>query len=159
MTPCVRRVVRHTGQAFVEQAVDDAILDYLARPQRFDHRRGTLLNYLTLAAVRKVLNLKRADLRRHLAEGRAAASRQLLLAQTAACERDLVDEALLACCDGIERAFARAWLEGATIAELVPLMGSDVSVVATKDDVRRRIECLRLRLKRYIQRSAATRGC
>jgi RNA polymerase sigma factor (sigma-70 family) len=55
------------------EAVADALLEYCARPQRFDEERGVpLVSFLLLTSRRNVLNLLRGEKRRKVREERAA---------------------------------------------------------------------------------------
>jgi hypothetical protein len=59
---------------WLDEATDDAILDYLRNPQRFDSQRGISLHaYVGVAAVRNVLDRHRAESRRREREARFAA--------------------------------------------------------------------------------------
>jgi hypothetical protein len=161
VTPVVSRIVWPADSGPVGQAMDDALMDYLNAPAKFDPTRGSLVNYVVTAAVRNVLNLQQAELRRTRAEGCAAAWFQIQRAQSrlAASMSDIVTEMILTCCDAKEQAFAWAWRERAGIDELAALAGlPDDAADATKKEVVRRVsERLRLRFKRYLQRSPAGR--
>jgi hypothetical protein len=61
----LRRRFPHSPEDFLNDAVEDAILDYLKHPERFDLSRGVPLEcFLRLPATRNLANLHRSHARR-----------------------------------------------------------------------------------------------
>jgi len=144
VTPVVHRIVRCPDRGGVEEAVDDAILDYVWRPGRFDPSRGTLINFIITAAVRNVWNFHRAAARRRTAEDEAR--RRTLLGQDAAAlsSREWLEAALDTWCSPEDRKLARAWLDGAPMNERTAHAGPAGAAPGVPiEEVRRRIERLR----------------
>jgi hypothetical protein len=119
---CARR--QSTDVAIAEQATQDAVIDYLFQPARFDAKRSSLLTWVAFAAIRNVDDHKRAETKRRLAETAAAREcDRIWLPQTE--ERDyelasLLREAVY--CDADEK-FIVGWFAGRPTSELAEILG------------------------------------
>jgi DNA-directed RNA polymerase specialized sigma24 family protein len=158
----LRREWPDAASAMIEEAVEDAILWYLANPTRYDPERSGLQTFLHLVARRKMTHAVRSERRRlahevpiglsmpEAAPGyppptwRAGADR---LDDPAAPSRDLSSILALATTEA-ERAFVLARATGAPTSTLATIIGAGYSPDEQRQAVHRVMARLRQRARR-----------
>jgi hypothetical protein len=150
VAPIVRARRRGIDQATAEQAVLDAVTDYLLRLSRFDPQRSSLLTWVALAAIRNVDDARRTEATRRAVEDAAAREWDRARPRDPKAGQLRVKSVLYAAThDRAERKFVVAWLKRRPIVELAEILGvSGLPQAAMQKAVRRTEERLRLRLKR-----------
>jgi len=142
--------------AIINDAVEDAILGYLTRPDAFDSSRSRLDTFLSLAASHNVLNALAREDRRRRVEGRAAAEAQAA-AKQGALFNDVASRGdpttirlFMAAFNPLERQFlsARHFGERRTVELARILRLTHLAVPDQRREVKRETDRLRIRLRR-----------
>lgn len=146
----------------IEDAVLDAITDYLLHPQRFDPQRSSLLSWIALAATRDVDDQCQHEHARSAAE--AVVAPEAVSSLTSRPGLGIKPVLLRAAPTRRERKFLIAWLRGRSFEELVRILSiSGQPLESQIQQVRHLQERLRLRMKRmagttHSRRRAPTGG-
>jgi RNA polymerase sigma-70 factor (ECF subfamily) len=116
LLPRLRRGFPHAPQDVVVEAVEDAILEYVAQPAQFDPLRGLSIGqFLTMVARRNLMNALAKEAARKVREARYASVQPTRMVPA---DTDPVPDArvrarlLAATADNAERRALVAWLEG-----------------------------------------------
>lgn len=146
---CARR--RGADVATSEQAILDAVADYLIQPARFDPTRSSLLTWTAMAAIRNIDDYRRAETRRNVAEAAAAREWDRVRSQNTGGPRHNLASLLRSVrLRDADKDFVVAWLTGRT-GKLAEILGvSGLPEPSQKRAVGRAKERLRLRLKRAL---------
>lgn len=158
-----RRAFADTPREAIVDAVHDALIDYIRRPQRFDPDRGVPLHrYLEIAASRNMQDYRRRERRRQQREYRYARERLPIAtaaATSTATHANLLRAALDAVCEPRELAAARAWVSGERrTSALASLLGaSELQPPERAREVKRFKDRLLKRLGRFSNRPS--RNC
>jgi hypothetical protein len=109
-----RRFPRASRDSIVD-AVEDALLDYSANPEAFDHKRGlTLETFLTFIASRNLINTSRSEARRRVRETAYAEelARRKASDRIPAAHHRITDTLLSSVSSDADREFLLAWMCG-----------------------------------------------
>lgn len=143
----------------IEMAIDDALMLYLTKPQKYQPARGSLLAWLSKIAMNRVLDRLRAVRRRANLEmvfgldlwifGSRCPSHEPD-AEAADAERRRQRQRLVRLArDDRERAFLSARLDGAPLKQQAIALGAEgQTLVAQRTVIKRTLERIRLRAKR-----------
>jgi|SRR5579862_2351673 len=147
--------------ASINDAVEDAVLDYLSRPSNYDPNRARIDTFITTVAIRRALNLQRRARRRQAAESSFAAEQPVLAFKETVDQGEVLTFELLrrVCDTRTEWAFLRARLSGQhhtqDLAEILGL--GDLSLEGKRRAVKRMADRLGSRVRRLRDGARAVR--
>ena len=161
----LRRHCHGLSHDLLAQAVEDALLEYLARPDRYDPSRGVrLYSFLYSAALRNALNLAQSEKRRRYKDMKlhVDASHQDAVVNADNLVRnrsELLRLAVSRLPDRKERKYFIAWLRGRPVTQqlLVDLGFSELPIVEQRHALKKLRERILRRLARHFQKIPPTK--
>jgi hypothetical protein len=148
-----RQFPRAPREFTVDAVTDTLVRDYLARPQQFDPRAGTLLSWLELGAKRNLQNRLQAETRLQARERKFAEERVISVAPEAEDDqrREKMRRLLKSVCQPYEFQAALLYMAGERRTEAIAAaLGLSTLPEAQQ---RRESKCFTDRLKKRIVRS------
>jgi DNA-directed RNA polymerase specialized sigma24 family protein len=162
LTRALRSKMSRVDPTIIAEAVEDTVLEYIAKPASYDPHKASLVTFLVLAATRNALDALRAQKRRRVLEERSLVE-FAILHDGSRPDGESVGRTLdlfAATKTDAERRFLAARLEGEHRTEvLAELLGAtSLSQKEQRSAVKRCTERLRMRWIRLASGQTARRG-